>query len=356
MAKVLMKGNEAFAAACIKAGADAFFGYPITPQNEIPEYLSKAMIDSGKVFVQAESEVASINMVYGAAGAGARAVTSSSSPGIALMQEGITYLAGAQLPCLIISVMRGGPGLGSIQPSQGDYNQAVKGGGNGDYHTIVYSPETIQESIDVIKQAFDVAELYRNPVMVLVDGIIGQMMEAVDLDRPVKTRMVPNKDWAAIGTNYHTGPRNIVNSLYIDSADLEKHNIHLQQKYKLIEQNEQMYETFGLEDAEYVIFAYGTMARICRSAIKLLKEKGIKVGMIKPITLWPFPKKAFEEINPHTKGILVCEMSCGQMINDVIVADKCRHQIGFFGRAGGIVPEVEEVVDAILNFNQKVVR
>ena len=354
MSKVLMKGNEAIALAAIKGGADAFFGYPITPQNEIPEYLSKYMLSHGKVFVQAESEVAAINMVYGAAGTGARVMTSSSSPGIALKQEGISYLCGAELPCVIVSVMRGGPGLGGIQPSQADYYQATRGGGNGDYNLLVYAPETIQETIDILKESFDIADTYRNPVMVLVDGLIGQMMESVDLDKEVKHRDLKPKNYQTNGRKNH-GSKNIINSLHLNPVELEKHNIHLQEKYQLAKKNEVRVETFGLDDADYVIVAYGTMARIARSSIQMLREQGIKVGMIRPITLWPYPKQTFESINPKCKGVLVCEMSMGQMLDDVLISNKNRHKVGFFGRSGGMVPEPEEVVEAILNFDDKVV-
>ncbi len=355
MSKVLMKGNEAIALAAIKGGVDAFFGYPITPQNEVPEYLSKYLINEGKVFVQAESEVAAINMVYGAAGAGARVMTSSSSPGIALKQEGISYLCGAELPCVIVSVMRGGPGLGGIQPSQADYYQATRGGGNGDYQLIVYAPETIQETIDILKESFDVADTYRNPVMILVDGLIGQMMESVDLDKPVKERKIENKDYASNGTDQHGGTKNVINSLFLDPVELEKHNHKLFKKYQLIKKEETKVETIGLEEADYVIVAYGTMARIARSAIETLKEQGIKVGMIRPITIWPYPKKAFDQINSNCKGILCAEMSMGQMLDDVLISNKGRFEVGFFGRVGGMVPEPEEVVEAILNFKDKVV-
>ena len=356
MAKILMKGNEAIALAAIKGGLDAFYGYPITPQNEVPEYLSKHLIDQGKVFLQAESEVSAINMVYGAAGAGARVMTSSSSPGIALKQEGISYIAAAELPCVICSVMRGGPGLGSIQPSQGDYYQATRGGGNGDYQLIVYAPESIQETIDIMKDSFNIADFYRNPVLVLVDGLIGQMMESVDFDKPVKERKLPPKNWATNGTINHPGRRNVANSLHLDPYGLEQHNIHLQKKYKEIAKNETQYELINMEDAEYVIVAYGTMARICRSAIEILNEKGIKVGMIRPITLWPYPEAAFEQIPENTKGILCCELSMGQMLDDVLIANNGKHRVGFFGRSGGVLPDPEEIVDAIINFKDKVVK
>lgn len=353
--KILMKGNEAIAEAAIRAGVDAFFGYPITPQNEVPEYFSKHMPLHGRVFVQAESEVAAINMVYGAAGAGARVMTSSSSVGIALKQEGISYIAGAELPCVICSVMRAGPGLGGIAPSQADYFQATRGGGNGDYHVIVYGPETLQETVDVMKEAFDVADQYRNPVMVLVDGLIGQMMEAVDFDRPVPKRDIKPKDYASVGTKYHEGSRNVISSIGLDPYYQENRVLALQKKYKEISEKEVRYEMIHMEDAEYVIVAYGTVARIARSSIETLREKGIKVGMIRPITLWPFPKKAFDLIPKTAKGILVSEMSLGQMLDDVLISNKGRLPVAFFGRTGGVVMEPEEIVDAILNFDDKVV-
>lgn len=354
MSKILMKGNEAIARAAVAAGCDAFFGYPITPQNEIPEYLSKLMKEHGRIFVQAESEVAAINMVYGAAGSGARVMTSSSSCGIALKQEGISYIAGSELPCVIVSVMRAGPGLGGIQPSQADYFQATRGGGNGDYYVVVLAPESIQETVDLMKQAFEIADLYRNPVMVLADGLIGQMMEAVDLDKPVKKRHIEPKTYAAIGTDYHEG-RNIINSLGLDPVYLEQHNLALERKYKEIIKHEVQYEMYNMDHAEYIIVAYGTVARISRSAIDELKEQNIHVGMIRPITLWPYPKKAFDLIPKSVKGLLVVEMSLGQMLDDVQIANKGRFKIAFYGRAGGMVPEPEEIVDAILHFDEKVV-
>lgn len=356
MAKVLMKGNEAIALAAMKGGLDAFYGYPITPQNEIPEYLSKHLLAAGKVFLQAESEVSAINMVYGAAGAGKRVMTSSSSPGIALKQEGISYITAAELPCLVVSVMRGGPGLGSIQPSQGDYYQATRGGGNGDYHLIVFAPESVQETIDVVKESFDIADYYRNPVMVLVDGLIGQMMESVDFEGEVKHRDLPPKTWATTGTKNHPGTRNVANSLYLDPQSLEDHNIRLYKKYQTIKANETKYELVNFDNPEYVIVAYGTMARICRSAIEMLKEEGINVGMIRPISLFPYPEKAFDQIPESVKGILTCELSMGQMLDDVLIANNGRKKVGFFGRAGGMLPDPEEIVDAIKNFNERVVK
>lgn len=342
-----MKGNEAIALAAVLGGCDAFFGYPITPQNEVPEFLSKYMIEHGKVFVQAESEVAAINMVYGAAGAGKRVMTSSSSPGIALKQEGISYIAGAELPCVLVSVMRGGPGLGGIQPSQADYYQITRGGGNGDYRIISFAPENLQETVDIMKESFEIADFYRNPVMIAVDGLIGQMMEPVDLDRDIKKRDLKEKTWA-VGINDSNRARNIINSLYLDPQDLENHNIELQKKYKLAKENEQRFEKVQTDDAEFLIVAYGTMARIARSSIEELRNKGIKVGMIRPISLWPFPEKAFFDLPKDLKGILTCEMSAGQMIDDVRLAVNGKTRISFFGRMGGMIPEPEEIVDAVM--------
>jgi len=346
MGKVLMKGNEAIALAAVKGGCDAFFGYPITPQNEIPEFLSKYMNEHGKVFVQAESEVAAINMVYGAAGSGVRAMTSSSSPGIALKQEGISYIAAAELPCLIVNVMRGGPGLGGIQPSQADYKQITRGGGNGDYQVIAFAPENLQETVDVVKESFEIADFYRNPVMIAVDGLIGQMMEPVDLDRPIRKRNLEEKKWATTGQS--TGEnRRIVTSIHLDPYDLERHSMKLFAKYQKIKENEQRYELINMKDAQFIIVAYGSMSRICRSSIELLSEQGIKVGMIRPITIWPYPKKAFDEIPASVKGILCAELSTGQMIDDVLISNNGRWKVNFFGRTGGVLPEPEEIVEAI---------
>ncbi len=347
MSKVLMKGNEAMALAAIKAGCEAFYGYPITPQNELPEYLSKHMALNGRVFVQAESEVAAINMVYGAAGAGARVLTSSSSPGIALKQEGISYMAGSELPAVIINVMRGGPGLGGIQPSQADYKQITRGGGNGDYYLYALAPETLQEAVDLIKEAFDIADYFRNPVMIAVDGLIGQMMEPVDLDNPIPTWDLKPKTWAADG-NRENRERNIINSLYLDPADLENHNLHLKAKFDEMRKNHQRYELINMEDAEIAIVAYGSVSRIARSAIEILAEKGIKCGIVRPITLFPYPEKAFKEIPASVKNLLVVEMSTGQMLEDVKIANECRLPIDFYGRVGGIIPEASEIVEKVL--------
>ncbi len=356
MAKKLVKGNYAIALAAMKANIDAYFGYPITPQNEVPEYLSELMPANGKVFVQAESEIAAIQMVYGAAGAGKRVMTSSSSVGIALKQEAISYLCGAELPAMIVSVMRGGPGLGGIQPSQADYFQATRGGGNGDYKVVVYAPESIEEVVKYIQEGFDIADIYRNPVMVLIDGLIGQMMESVDFDVDIKKRDLPIKDWATTGTINHPDRRNIINSLHLDAYELEKHNLRLKSKYDQIKSEEVLYELINLEKADYVIVAYGSMARIARSAIKSLAEEGIKVGMIRPITVWPFPEKAFDFIPKTCQGILTLELSLGQMLDDVLISNNGRFPVAFYGRAGGVVIDSTEIIEVIKNFKKWVVK
>ena len=330
MAKILMKGNEAFGRAAIQAGCHYFFGYPITPQSELPEYLSRELPKVGGAFVQAESEVAAINMVYGAGGSGTRVMTSS------LKQEGITYCAGAEVPCVVLNVMRGGPGLGTIQPSQSDYYMATKGGGNGDYRTPVFAPASVQEAVDMIIEAFDVADLYRTPVMVLADGMIGQMMEPVDFDKERKTREIPQKTWATTGTKGQRKP-NVINSLYLQSEELEQHNLKLEKKYKAIEENEVQYEMYHTEDAELVFVAYGTVSRIVKTTVDQLREEGYKVGLIRPKTLWPFPKEAFKQI-PNAKNLLVVEMSLGQMIDDVKLASECKLPVEFYGRSGGMIP------------------
>ncbi|MBO3443044.1 3-methyl-2-oxobutanoate dehydrogenase subunit VorB [Clostridium sp. CCUG 7971] len=342
MAKILMKGNEAFGKAAIEAGCKYFFGYPITPQNEVPEYMSKELPKIGGVFVQAESEVAAINMVYGAAGAGARVMTSSSSPGIALKQEGITYAAGAELPCVVLNVMRGGPGLGSIQPSQADYFMSTRGGGNGDYRTPVYAPATVQEAVDMIIEAFDVADFYRTPVMVAADGMIGQMMEPVEF-KEMKKRELQPKDWATTGTKGKRKP-NVVNSLYLEPEILEQHCIKLDKKYKEIEKNEVQCEMYKTEDAELVFVAYGTTSRIVKNSIDILREQGVKAGLIRPKTLWPFPFEAFGNI-PEAKTLLTVEMSMGQMVEDVKLAIEGKLPVHFYGRAGGMAPTPNEIAD-----------
>ncbi|QZY55594.1 3-methyl-2-oxobutanoate dehydrogenase subunit VorB [Crassaminicella profunda] len=345
MAKILMKGNEAIAAAAIKGGCKFFFGYPITPQNELPEYMARELHKTGGCFVQAESEVAAINMVYGAAGAGARVMTSSSSPGIALKQEGISYIAGAELPCVIVNISRGGPGLGGIQPAQADYFQNTRGGGNGDYRLLVYAPATLQEAVDLTMEAFDAADYYRNPVVISGDGMIGQMMEPIEFKEPKKRDLSP-KDWATDGTKGEREP-NIINSLALDPAELEKHNIRLQEKYDLMEKNEVRYEAYNMENAEVVIVAYGTTSRVVKNAIAALKEEGINVGLIRPITLWPYPMKAFDQIPHTTKALLCVEMSMGQMIDDVKIANKGRLPVHFYGRSGGMVPAPDEIVGKV---------
>ena len=343
MAKILMKGNEAFGKAAIEAGCHYFFGYPITPQSELPEYLSRELPKVGGAFVQAESEVAAINMVYGAGGTGVRVMTSSSSPGVALKQEGITYCAGAEVPCVILNIMRGGPGLGTIQPSQADYYMSTRGGGNGDYRTPVYAPASVQEAVDMIIEAFDVADIYRTPVMVVADGMIGQMMEPVDFDKERKTRELPEKTWAANGTKGKRQP-NVINSLYLQSDELEQHNLKLEKKYKVIEENEVQYEMYRTEDADLVFVAYGTVSRIVKTTVDQMREEGYKVGLIRPKTLWPFPNKAFNEI-PNAKNLLVVEMSLGQMVDDVKLACECKLPVDFYGRSGGMIPSPSEIAN-----------
>ena len=343
MKREIWKGSEAIAEAAIRAGCRGFFGYPITPQNEIPEYMSLRMPQVGGVFVQAESEVAAINMVYGAAGSGVRAMTSSSSPGVSLKQEGISYAAGAQLPALIVNVMRGGPGLGSIQPSQADYFQATRGGGNGDYRTPVLAPANLQEAVDLVQEAFDIADQYRTPVVVLADGLIGQMMEPI-VWKEHKQRPLPPKDWASSGRG-DRDHNNFINSLLIDAPSCEKHNEELLKIYAEIEKNEVRWEEIMLEDAELVFTAYGTPARIAITVAENLRKKGIKAGVFRPITLWPFPYARLREIaeQASVKVFLDVEMSAGQMVEDVKLAVGDRKPIDFYGRLGGMIPTVSEI-------------
>lgn len=339
-----MKGNEAIAEAAIRAGCRYFFGYPITPQNEIPEYMARRLQEVGGVYLQAESEVASINMVYGAAGAGARVMTSSSSPGISLMQEGISYLCGSELPCVIVNMVRGGPGLGSIQPAQSDYFQATKGGGHGDYHLLVLAPASIQEAADLMIEAFDLADKYRNPVLILGDGVLGQMMEPLTFP-DVSGRRLPEKTWATTGA---VGRKpNIINSLYILAEDCEKHNLRLQEKYDCMVRDEVRYQEVGVEDADLVLVAYGTTARVCRSAMDLARAEGLKVGLIRPISLFPFPYAPISKAADGKRKFLVVEMSMGQMIEDVKLGVCDRGAVGFFGRTGGVVPTPHEVLAKI---------
>ena len=348
MAKELWKGNEAVAEAAIRAGCKYFFGYPITPQNEIPEYLSLHLPKVGGCFLQAESEVAAINMVYGAAGCGVRVMTSSSSPGISLKQEGITYLCGAELPAVIVNMMRGGPGLGTIQPAQGDYFQATRGGGNGDYRHPVYAPATIQEACDYVQLAFDVADQYRNPVMILADGMIGQMMEAIEWRTPEK-RELPEKTWATTGTKGERAP-NIINSLYIDPNLCAEHNKRLAEKYRAIEENEVRWEEVGIENCEVLFVAYGTPSRVCKAAIKLLEKEGIRAGLLRPITLWPYPYQALKAaaMQNSVKVVVDVELSMGQMIEDIRLAANGKAPVTLCNRTGGMIPEPEQVLAAIV--------
>ena len=350
--KVLMKGNEAIAYAAIHGGCRYFFGYPITPQNEIPEFMSRELPRVGGCFLQAESEVSAINMVYGAAGAGARVMTSSSSPGIALKQEGISYICGSEVPCVIVNIMRGGPGLGGIQPSQADYYQSTRGGGNGDYSMIVLAPANIQEAADLTAEAFEIADYYRNPVLVVGDGMIGQMMEPVQFRDPPRREQQP-KTWATTGTG-GTRPPNVISSLHLAAADLEKHNIRLQEKYRSMREKEARFELVHVEDAEVVIVAYGTSSRIARNAIFDLREQGIRAGMIRPITLWPFPDRAFDALPDSLRAVLTVELSCGQMIDDVRLAVNGRFPVRFFGRTGGMVFSQQDIADACSNVLKEV--
>jgi 2-oxoglutarate ferredoxin oxidoreductase subunit alpha len=348
----LMKGNEAIAEAAIRAGVDGYFGYPITPQSEVLEYLmmERPELRTGMVVLQAESEVAAINMVYGGAGAGKMVMTSSSSPGISLKQEGITYIAGAELPCLILNVVRGGPGLGTIQPAQSDYFQSVKGGGHGDYKLIVLAPASVQEMYDFVETSFDLAFKYRNPVLILSDGAIGQMMEKVEIgeqkvrltDEQVKERC----PWATTGKTTKR-ERNIITSLDLDPHKQEQFNHKLQAKYKEIEKNEVRFEEIQTKDAEYLFVAYGTSARICQKSVQLARAKGIKVGLLRPITLFPFPAERLLELSKQVKGILSVEMSAGQMIEDIKLSVHCNIPVEHFGRMGGIIPSPGEVVEAL---------
>jgi 2-oxoglutarate ferredoxin oxidoreductase subunit alpha len=335
--KTFMTGNEAIAEAAIQAGCRHFFGYPITPQSEIPEYMSKRLPKMGGVYLQAESEVAAINMLFGAAGSGARVMTSSSSPGISLMQEGISYIAAARLPCVIVNIMRGGPGLGGIQPSQSDYFQATKGGGHGDYHLIVLAPHTLQEAVYLTINSFDLADKYRNPVMILGDGYMGQMMEPVSFPK-LAPRHTP-KGWALTGAKDR--PANLVKSLYLDPEALEKHNLVINQTLQKIKKEEAQVETYHTDDAEIIITAYGTVARIAKTAIEVLRNKGLKVGLIRPITVFPFPCKVFEEL--ADRRFLVVEMSFGQMLEDVQLSLGRKASVHFYGRTG-VVPSYDEII------------
>ncbi|MCB2206635.1 3-methyl-2-oxobutanoate dehydrogenase subunit VorB [bacterium] len=349
----LMKGNEALAEAAIRAGMDAYFGYPITPQSEVLEYLTREAYNrTGCTILQAESEVASINMVYGAAGAGARVMTSSSSPGISLMQEGISYIAGAELPCLLVNINRGGPGLGTIQPSQGDYFQSVKGGGHGDYRLIVLAPATVQEMADFVQEGWELADKYRNPVLILADGALGQMMEKVELRKQVDRNAHTSPEWATTGKTKDRD-RNIITSLFIKPEEMEQVNLQLQAKYRKIEEAETRVQEINTEDADFIIVAYGLSARIGRKVMEQLRVAGIKVGLIRPITLWPYPYEAVSRAADHVKGFLSLELNAGQMVEDVRLAVNGRCPVGHYGRMGGIIPSPEEVVDVIKTMYSK---
>ncbi len=348
----LMKGNEAVAEAAIRCGADAYFGYPITPQSEILEYLmsEKPHERTGMVVLQAESEVAAINMVYGAASCGRMAITSSSSPGISLKQEGLSYIAGSELPCVVVNVVRGGPGLGTIQPSQADYFQSTKGGGHGDYRLLVFAPASVQEMYDFTQLGFDLAFKYRNPVMIQTDGIIGQMMEKVMLGEQKQRRkpedIIKQCPWATTGKTKDR-EKNVITSLDLTAVSQEKFNLKLIEKYKEISKNEVRFETFNCEDADYIFVSYGSTARICMNAMKMARDKGIKVGLLRLITLWPFPTAKIQELAENIKGFLAVEMSAGQMIEDVKLALNGKRPSEHFGRMGGVIPNPQEIVEAL---------
>ncbi len=349
--KLLMKGNEVIAEAAIRAGCRHYFGYPITPQTELMHYMAKKMPKVGGVFLQAESEVSAINMVYGAASTGKRVLTSSSSPGISLKQEGISYASGAQLPAVIVNIMRGGPGLGGIQPSQSDYFQATKGGGHGDYHMIVLAPSSVQELYELTVDAFNLADKYRILTMILGDGILGQMMEVVNFRDEEKIETY-DKSWAANG---HKNERehNTITSIHIDPAVLEQWNIGYQKKYQLITESEQRYELYNCDDAEIILVAYGSVARICKGVIKEAAAQGIKLGLIRPITLWPFPVKGIEKIIDIPKAFLTVEMSSGQMLEDVRLAVDGRKPVYFTGRMGGMIPTVKNIMDKVMEIKER---
>ena len=346
----LMKGNEAIAEAAILAGCRHYFGYPITPQNEIIEHMARRMPEVGGVCLQAESEIAAINMVFGAAAAGARAMTSSSSPGISLKQEGISYLACAELPCLIVNIMRAGPGLGGIAPAQGDYFQATRGGGHGDYHTIVLAPHSVQESFDMTIQAFELADRYRIPVLLLGDGALGQMMEKVEW-KPWRPQMIP-KPWATTGLRGRR-QNNIVKTLILTPEELEEQNRKLQDKYRSITEREPLWEESHTEDADLILVAYGIMARIAQSAMDLARAKGLRAGMLRPRTLWPFPMKALKDTAKQARAFLVLELSAGQMLEDVLLSVEHAKPVHFYGRMGGMVPGAREILDQILAISGK---
>ena len=343
--KVLMKGNEAIAEAAIIAGCRHYFGYPITPQTEVAAYMAKKMPKIGGCFLQAESEIAAINMVYGVSSTGKRVMTSSSSPGISLKSEGLSYLAGADLPALVVNVQRGGPGLGGIQPSQSDYFQATRGGGHGDFHMIVLAPASVQEMAELTVKGFELADTYRMTSMILADGTMGQMMEPVSLDFDIKE--APEKPWATTGTKM-AREHNIVNSLYLSPEKLEETNFERYEKYKYIEENEAMYEEYMTEDADIVVAAFGIAARVSKNAVNEARSRGIKVGLIRPITLWPFPTLPFKKAAEHAKQFISVELSMGQMVEDVKLATDCKVPVTLCNRVGGMIPSPEQVLEAII--------
>ena len=344
--RILMKGNEAIAEAAIRAGCRHYFGYPITPQTEIAAYMAKKMPKIGGIFLQAESEIASINMVYGAAAAGMRVMTSSSSPGISLKAEGLSYIAGSDVPALVVNVQRGGPGLGGIQPSQSDYFQATKGGGHGDYRMIVLAPASVQEMASLTIKGFDLADKYRMTSMILADGTIGQMMEPITFEDTEPT--VYEKPWALTGTECKR-KHNVVNSLYLKPEELERTNFERFEKYKVIEENEAMWEEYMMEDADYCVVAFGIASRVAKNAVVAARNEGIKVGLIRPITLWPFPSEAFAKAADKVKAFISVELSMGQMIEDIKLATQCKKPVSLCNRCGGMIPSPDEVLEAIRN-------
>ncbi len=346
MPKVLMKGNQAIAEAAVQAGCGFYAGYPITPQNEIPEYMSKRMHDIGKVFIQSESELAAINMVFGASAAGARAMTSSSSPGISLKQEGLSYIAAAELPCVIVNIVRGGPGLGNISGAQSDYFQSTRGGGHGDYRLIVLAPSSVQEAYDLTMKAFDLADIYRNPVMILGDGYLGQMIEPLELNQYNKPKNLPKKDWVLTGCKGRKP--NVMKTLYLIPPELlVEHNIHLQEKYGRIKKELCLYEETETKDADLIIVAYGIPARVCKGAVLKARKSGLKVGLLRLITLWPFPEKIISSLADKAKKFLVVEMSMGQMVDDVKLAVNGKTPVEFFGKGGGWIPGTDMILEKI---------
>lgn len=350
MSKILMKGNEAIAEAAIRAGCRLFFGYPITPQTELSEYMAKQMPKRGGLCLQAESEIAAINMVLGAAASGARAITSSSSPGISLKSEGISYIAGSDLPCVIVNVQRGGPGLGGIQPAQSDYYQATKSAGHGDFHLIVLAPASVQEMASLTVLAFDLADQYRMPAMLLTDGALGQMMEPVDFDE-IKLRSLPEKTWACNG-HEHKRPHNVINSLYIEPEVLEKIVDDRFKRYASLEENEVLYDEYLTDDADIIIVAYGITARVAKSAVKAARQAGIKAGLFRCISLYPFPSARLNQLADNAKRMISVEMNMGQMVNDIKVAIDCKIPVTHFGRTGGVIPSVDEIFGEIVRLDK----